>query len=216
MNVFIIGSAGNIGKKVVKQLSDLGQNPMAMHRHAEQATELETLGALAIQADLVKSTVEELANYMMGANAVVFTAGAGGKGIELTNQVDGEGLVKAVQAAQMIGIKRFVLVSVFPEAGRDRETTDSFKNYMKVKKQADVFLVASKLDWVIIRPGTLTHETGTGLVNANLAINYGSVSRDDVATTLVQVLQTPSLSQKIIELTEGNTSITQALNNLSE
>ncbi len=214
MNVFIIGAAGNIGKKVVQQLSELGQNPMAMYRHQEQAKQLEACGALAIQADLIETTVEQLANKMKGANVVVFTAGAGGKGIELTNQVDGKGLEKAVMAAQLVGVKRFILVSAFPEAGRDKDTSESFKNYIKVKKQADVFLVNSELDWVIIRPGTLNHDEGTGLVNANYAVSYGQVSRDDVATTLVETIQTPTLSRKIIELTQGDTPINQALHKL--
>ena len=59
------------------------------------------------------------------------------------------------------------------DAGRDQPRKEGFEHYMKMKRQADNALVASELDWVILRPGTLVSEDGNGLVNAGLAISYG-------------------------------------------
>ena len=75
-----------------------------------------------------------------GHDAVVFSAGAHGTGMDKTTAIDGRGLEKAADAAALVGVTRFVLVSVFPEAGRDRERSEGFEHYMRVKKAADVYL----------------------------------------------------------------------------
>ncbi|QSX33278.1 NAD(P)H-binding protein [Shewanella avicenniae] len=102
-------------------------------------------------------------------------------------------------------------MSAFPEAGRGRVVSDTFEHYMKVKKAADVYLVNSGLDWLIVRPGTLTDAAATARINAGFAISYGTVSRDNVAATLAYLVAHDNLSQVIIELTDGDHSIEQAL-----
>ena len=82
---------------------------------------------------------------------------------------------------------------------------------MAVKKQADVYLAESDLDWVILRPGTLVDTAGTGRVRTGLAIPYGNVPRDDVAATLVALIETPAVDRAIIELTEGDTPVNEAV-----
>lgn len=62
-----------------------------------------------------------------------------------------------------------------------QEASDTFENYISVKKLADVHLAESDLDWVILRPGTLLDSPGTGKVHAGMAVPYGNVARDDVA-----------------------------------
>lgn len=49
------------------------------------------------------------------ADTIVFTAGAGGGGQQATTAIDGDGVVKAIEAAHLAGVTRFALVSV----GRD-------------------------------------------------------------------------------------------------
>ncbi|WP_164133937.1 NAD(P)H-binding protein, partial [Stenotrophomonas maltophilia] len=62
-----------------------------------------------------------LASAMRGCDAVVFSAGAGGRDSDAaTTHVDGDGPAKVAAAAKLAGIRRFVLVSVFPEAWRER------------------------------------------------------------------------------------------------
>lgn len=214
--IFIIGGAGNIGTRLAAQLVAKGHQPLSMHRHPEQAEDLSRLGAKPIAGDLTELTSDALAGLMMGADAVIFTAGAGGKGGEqMTNAIDGHGLELAVEAAQKAGIKRFLLVSAFPEAGRGRTVSDTFENYMRVKKAADAHLAATDLDWVILRPGTLTNDEGTAMINAGLAIPYGNVPRDDVAATLVELVEHPEINRIIIELTEGSTPVPQLASCLS-
>ena len=214
-DVFIVGGAGNIGRQLGQQLSQDGVTARALCRTAEQEASLQQQGIQTVRGDLVALDEQQLTGLMRGCGLVVFTAGAGGKGgEEMTKAVDGEGLIKSVAAAQRAGIKRFILVSAFPEAGRGRQLSDTFENYMRVKKQADVILAASALDWVIVRPGTLTDEPATGRISAGPAIAYGTIGRADVAATLAALVHQPAVSRVIIELTAGERPVTEAIDAL--
>jgi len=210
-NVFIVGAAGKVGSRLVKLLSENDHQVTAMHRKPEQGDSLAKLGGKPCLLSITDADVDSLTTAMKGADTVVFSAGAGGASVELTNAVDGEGLEKSVDAAQAAGVKRFILVSAFPDAGRGKHISETFENYMRVKRLADVYLAQSKLDWVILRPGTLTLEEGTGKVNAGLAIKYGDISRDDVAETIQAIIENEGISRKIIELTEGETPVREAV-----
>lgn len=211
---FIIGAAGKVGQQLTRQLSSKGHRVTALHRKPEQAETLQAAGATAVSGDLQQLSAAELAQLMAEHDVVVFTAGAGGAGIALTNAIDGEGLTLAVAAAEQADVPRFMLVSAFPDAGRGKTPSEGFENYMRVKRQADAELVASRLEWVILRPGTLTDEAGTGRIHADLAIPYGVVPRADVAATLVGLIEQPAIKYQIIELTQGDSPIDEALQRL--
>ncbi|MGE0300889.1 MAG: NAD(P)H-binding protein, partial [Pseudonocardia sp.] len=165
-----------------------------------------------VPGDLIADSAQDLAARFAGHEAVVFSAGAHGTGMDRTTAIDGEGLVKAAAAAAGAGVRRFVLVSAFPEAGRGRaERSAGFEHYMHIKKAADAHLVTTDLDWVIVRPGTLTNEPGTGRIAAGPALEYGTVPRDDVAAFLAAVLHEPAVSRTIVELTAGSTPVAEAV-----
>ena len=211
---FIIGAAGKVGRQLTRQLSSRHHAVTALHRKPEQAESLQAAGAEPVEGDIQQLDVAALATLMTGHDVAVFTAGAGGAGIALTNAIDGEGLKRAVAAATQAGVSRFVLVSAFPDAGRGKTLSEGFENYMRVKRLADAELVASRLEWVILRPGTLTDDAGTGRVHADLAIPYGEIPREDVAATLVGIIENPAIKYQIIELTKGDEQIDAALQRL--
>lgn len=210
--VFIVGGAGQVGRHLSRRLAQGGHRVLALHRKPDQAAALADLGATPVRGDLTGLTVEALAELMAGSEVVVFSAGAGGKGgPELTDAIDGEGFRLALQAAGLAGVPRFLQVSAFPEAGRGRALNERFENYMRIKKATDVELAASDLDWVILRPGTLTDEPGDGRIRAGLAVPYGNISRDNVAATLAALVDQPGVSRRIIELTDGDQSAEEAM-----
>ena len=215
-NVFIVGGSGKVARHLARQLSTRGHKPHSLHRDALQTDELKALGAVPVYGDLLQLETAELARHMADSDMVVFSAGAGGKGgAQMTNAIDGEGLALAVAAARAAGIRRFVLVSAFPEAGRGKAVSETFENYMAVKKRADVLLAATDLDWVILRPGTLLDSPGTGKVHAGLAIPYGGIPRADVAAALVEIIEHSGLNRIIIELTQGDTPVGPAVQQLA-
>ncbi|XSG82583.1 MAG: SDR family oxidoreductase [Methyloligella sp. ZOD6] len=212
--IFIVGGAGKVARPLAAKLVERGHMPFSLYRNPEQREALEALGTTPVLGDLAELSAAELAGLMQGSDVVVFSAGAGGAGMEITNAIDGRGLEKSVEAAQIAGVKRFLLVSAFPDARRDAERKAGFENYIRVKKLADAYLVASGLDYVILRPATLTNEPGTGKVKADLAIPYGTVPREDVAAVLAELVDHPQVSRIIIELTQGDTPIPEAISAL--
>ncbi|KPB71512.1 NAD(P)H-binding protein [Pseudomonas cannabina] len=214
--VFVIGAAGKVGLRLIKNLGDNGHEVIALHRKEQQSALIKATGALPLLGNLVEMDAPALASAMADSDVVIFTAGAGGAGIELTNAIDGEGLKTSVAAAELAGVRRFLLVSAFPEAARGKDTSAGFENYMQVKKNADVCLASSALDWVIIRPGTLVYRAGSGKIRAGLAIPYGDIARDDVAAFLAALVSQPEVSRQIIELTEGTTPVGLAVKALGQ
>ncbi len=80
-----------------------------------------------------------------------------------------------------------------------------------MKKEAEVVLTRSGLDWVILRPSLLTDDAETGLVALGPAELHGRISRGDVAATLAHILHEPRIGRQILELNEGNTRIDAAV-----
>ncbi|GAA4104142.1 NAD(P)H-binding protein [Nonomuraea soli] len=211
MKVFLIGSAGGVGRRLAKLLTDGGDQVTGMTRNPAQADTVAATGATPLAGDLIDDSTDALAAKLAGHDAVVFSAGAHGTGMDRTTLIDGKGLEKAADAAALAGVPRFVLVSVFPDAGRGREVNEGFEHYMRVKKTADVYLTGTGLDWLIVRPGTLLDQPGTGRVTAGVAIEYGDVPRDDVAGFIAAALHERALSRVIVELTAGDTPIADAV-----
>ncbi|RZS44744.1 putative NAD(P)-binding protein [Herbihabitans rhizosphaerae] len=211
MRIFVIGAAGGIGRRLAARLVARGDEVTGMHRSAEQTGTVREAGAVSVLGDLIEDSVEALAERIAGHDVVVFSAGAHGTGLDLTTAIDGRGLEKTADAAERAGVRRLVLVSVFPDAGRGGERGSGFEHYMKVKKTADVYLTRTGLDWLIVRPGTLTDDEGTGRVTAGPAIEYGRVPRADVAAFIEVALHEPALSRTIVELTAGSTPVAEAV-----
>jgi uncharacterized protein YbjT (DUF2867 family) len=212
MKVFIIGIGGGVGRRVAQQLLDLGHQVDGFVRQPEKGAELAKSGINTTPGDIVKMSVSEIASALRGSDAVVFSAGAGGRdGPEATMQVDGGGPLKLAAAAKEAGVDRFVLVSVFPEAWRERDMPKDFEFYMAEKKKAESKLVLTDRDWVIIRPSALTNHSGEGEVDLGLAKIHAQIARDDVAATIVEVLSQPEVSRKILEVTSGTTPIAAAV-----
>ncbi len=211
MDVLVAGAHGNTGQRIVTLLARDGHTVRAMIRDASQADTVEALGASPVVADLEGALDEAVA----GCDAVVFAAGSGGHtGPEKTVDVDQDGAIRLVDAAVAAGVGRFVMLSSMgtrdPESG-----PDSMRHYFRAKRAADDHLRDSELDWTIVRPGSLTDEDGGGLVRAAEVVeDGGSISRDDVAATIVTALRTPNTVGKAFELVEGDTLIGAALESL--
>ncbi|MFB4204701.1 SDR family oxidoreductase [Arhodomonas sp. KWT2] len=210
-NVFIVGVTGGIGSRLAPKLIEAGHGVSGLHRRPEQDAALREVGVTPYPGDLMEVTTEDLVEATKGHDAIVFSAGAAGSGADRTTAIDYGTPVKLIEAARFNGISRLYLVSAFMDAGRDRPRKEGFEHYMKMKRQADNAVVASGLDWVIVRPGTLVTEDGSGLVNLERAIPYGNVARGNVAGVLAALIDRPSTRNEILEVTDGETPIDQAV-----
>ncbi|BES70089.1 SDR family oxidoreductase [Marinobacter nanhaiticus D15-8W] len=211
MNVFIIGITGGVGSLLARELHVRGDSVRGLVRLHAQQTELRQQGMDAQIADLATMTPNELADAFSDADAIVYSAGSNGGSREITKAIDGDGVEKAICAAHIAGVRRFLLVSVLPESWRERELGEEVEYYFATKKGADVAVSQSELDWVILRPSLLVDEPGTGTVFLGPAAFHDQIPRADVASTLSQLLHEPRLSRQILELNTGSMPIQEAV-----
>ena len=109
MDVVIVGGHGQVGLLMSKLLSARGDRVRGVIRKADQAPDLEQVGAEPVIADFVR---DNLADAVAGADAVVFAAGSPqGTSAEGKRTIDLGGAVKLIDAAQAGGINRYVLIS---------------------------------------------------------------------------------------------------------
>lgn len=214
-NIFVIGATGGVGQYLCPMLTNNGHQVTGLHRSQDQAETLRIQGVLPVKGDLMNMTSEQLTDMTKNSDVIVFTAGAAGSGVDRTSMIDGLGPVKMIEAAAANGIKRIYLVSAFPESARNDNLGAAFEHYMRVKKEADVAVANSGLDWVIIRPGTLLHEDADNHVTLGSAIQYGTVKRGNVASVIAKLIDRPTIRREILELTDGDISVDEAVNKIS-
>ena len=212
MKIFIVGIAGETGLRLARLLRNRGDQVDGLYRRITQGKILGAIGIAGTLGDLRQIEATQLATYVQGSDVIVFAAGAGDADSDaMIDAIDGEGVSISIEAAKQADVKRFILVSVFPEAGRQENWGESFEHYIAVKKQAEVTLSESGLDWIILRPSSLTNETGLGTISLGPAQFHTKIRRDDVAATIAELIHTPALRCKILELTEGTKPIERAV-----
>ncbi|MFJ8071661.1 SDR family oxidoreductase [Peribacillus sp. NPDC096447] len=211
MKVFVVGANGQIGKHLVDLLKDSPDHSVrAMVRKEEQSKYLEKNGIESVVVSLTGS-VEEIMNAAKGCDAIVFTAGSGGStGADQTLLIDLDGAVKTIEAAENLGINRFIMVSAF-QANNRENWSEAIKPYYVAKHYADRALLQSDLTYTIIRPGGLVNEPGTGKVNAAIELERGSIAREDVARTILASLTEENTYKRSFDLISGDTAIAEAL-----
>jgi uncharacterized protein YbjT (DUF2867 family) len=214
MDVAVAGGHGQIGRRLLQLLAERVDRARGLIRNPDHAADLEAIGAEAVLCDL-EAEDADVAGAIAGAHAVVFSAGAGpGSGPERKQTVDLGGAVKLIDAAKENGIARYVIVS---SMGADNPPPgdDTFAVYLRAKAAADDALAGSGLDYTIVRPGSLTNDPGTGRIDAAEHLGRrGRIPRDDVAATLVAVLDEPATIGKTFEILSGEKETAEALRNL--
>lgn len=214
MNVIVIGANGKIGTQVVNLLQNsVNHQVTAMVRKEEQLEDWKRKGVNAVLADL-EGNVKQLEEAMRRSDAVVFTAGSGSKtGPDKTILVDLDGAIKAIEAAENVEAKRFVMISA-QNAKKREQWGEKIKHYYAAKYYADKTLMESKLDYTIIRPGLLKDDPGTGKVSVGQQIPGGAVSRANVAETVLTVLDHSNTIHQSFDLTNGETPVRDAIRSL--
>jgi nucleoside-diphosphate-sugar epimerase len=212
MDVLIAGGHGQIARRLIRTLSAGGDTARGLIRNPDHAADIEADGGIPVLCDLEH---DDVTPHVGGADASVFAAGAGpGSGPDRKRTVDLGAAVKCVEAAEALGVPRFVIVSSIgaqdPEGG-----PEAMRPYLRAKAEADARVAASSLDWTIVRPGSLQNGPGSGRVDVSTALGRrGPVQRDDVALVIAETLQAPNTIRLTFEVFEGDTSAREAVRNL--
>jgi uncharacterized protein YbjT (DUF2867 family) len=211
MVVAIAGAHGKIGLRLSRLLTERGDRVLGLIRDPGQAGDLAVAGAEAVVRDLERDSAADVADGIAGAEAIVFSAGAGpGSGAERKLTLDRDGAILMIEAAKLAGASRYVIVSSIG-ADPSHEGNEVCDVYLRAKGEADEAVAPSGLDHTIVRPGHLTDAPGTGRVRIGDSVGRGEISRDDVAAVLAATLTEPATIGKTFELVAGDDEIEAAL-----
>ena len=203
-NVLVAGANGSTGRIIIDLLKKSEKyQPIAMVRKQEQKEHFEKENVATVLGDLE----EDLNEAVKGAHKVIFAAGSGGKKVV---EVDQEGAKRFTDAAKNAGAEKFVMLS---SMGADNPSIGGeLEDYLKAKGNADDYLQKSGLAYTIVRPGALTNEEGSGKIQLKEKLEeQESISRANVAQTLVEVLDNDVKPNQIFEILDGETPIEKAV-----
>ena len=216
MRVVIAGGHGKVALALERLLAGRGDQAVGLIRNPAQAADVQQAGAEAVVCDLEAASADDVAIVLSGADAVVFTAGAGpGSGIPRKDSVNRAASVLMADAAQQAGVRRFVQVSSMEQAARSGRD-EVWAAYITAKTAAEADLRSRDLDWTILRPGHLANDAAAGRVRlAAPPVPTGAVSRADVAAVIAALLHEPGTSHQTLELVGGDTPVAEAVHSIS-
>jgi len=209
MDVVVAGGAGKVGLRLLRLLADRGHRARGLIRRENQVYDLHNVGAEAVLCDIEER--DDISECCGGADAVVFAAGAGpGSGPERKRTVDYGGAVKLIDACKRNGIDRYVMVSAIL-VDRPELWSEPMVPYYEAKRDADDALMESGLTWTIVRPGSLTDDPGSDLVDIGFGLERGEIPRDDVAATLYFTLGAVNTYGLAFDVVSGDDPVDEAV-----
>src|SRR5918995_1626364 len=151
MRIVIAGAHGQVARRLGRLLSGRGDTVAGIVRNPAHESDLIGDGVEPVILDLELATVDEVTGTLTGADAVVFSAGAGpGSGAERKHTVDHAAAVLLADAAERAGVRRYVLVSSMGvEEAREGPPPDmapDFAVYLQAKLRAE--------EEILPRPGS--------------------------------------------------------------
>lgn len=221
--VVILGGHGKIALLAAPRFANAGYAIDSVIRNPDHSADIVEAGANPVVLSIEEASVDDLQKAFEGADAVVFSAGAGGGNAARTNAVDFEAAARAIEAAERSGVQRFVMVSYSrADVDVDRlDESDSFYPYAKAKHDTDARLRESSLDYTILGPGMLTLDPATErlqLVDEHGRIEgrdpegtAANTSRDNVAAVIVYVVAQAAAIRDTVRFYDGGTPITDAI-----
>lgn len=211
MRIVIVGGHGQIARQLARLTAQDGHDVVGLVRAPEQGPDLEDDGASWALLDLEDTSLDQMTEAVSGADAVVFAAGGGADGnVERKETVDKNGAILAGDACVAAGVRRYVVVSSMGTESADPDSEEVFQVYLRAKAAADDHVRSLDLDWSIVRPGKLTDDVPTGLVSVG-DVDYGSVTRGDVAHVLAEVLESDATVGKTFAVIGGDTPVREAV-----
>jgi nucleoside-diphosphate-sugar epimerase len=212
MNILVIGASGRVGSTLVEKLLKEKHQVLGTTREKEQL--FRDANYSQINLDLLGDLSKIESTMPDDLDAIYFVAGSGGENLL---QVDLHGAVKSIQAAEKKNINRYIMLStVFanqPEVWAEELPEEMF-NYYIAKYYADSWLINnSNLNYTILEASTLTEGEGSGKITVKVE-DSGENTIENVADTLLEVLNNPAATKKVITMHDGEKPIREAISAL--
>jgi len=200
--VVVAGATGRTGQLVVKRLLDAGYEVRAMVRSMEKGKRVLGEDIAMVKADV--TNLVSLPPLLEGADFVISAVGSGKASPEV---VDYAGSLALIDAAKAAGIKKFIMVTSGGVTWRFHPLNWTGDNVLKWKRKAEIYLRASGLTHVIVRPngGLNDDPAGENKITFTQTDKFGGrISRDDVAVVCVKALGYQEADNKTFEIQKDN------------
>ncbi|MBD1862883.1 MULTISPECIES: SDR family oxidoreductase [Trichocoleus] len=198
--VFLAGASRGVGREIARCLVEQGIQVKALLRSEAARSELEAMGITVVLGDALSAVEVEQAMQETPIQAVISTIGGLPKDGERADYLGNKNLV---DAAVKVGAAKFILVSSIGSGesivALSPQALETLRPVLIEKEKAEQHLIASGLNYTIVRPGGLKSEPATG--NAVLTEDpkvSGMIHRADVAHLVCQCLRSDRANHKIL------------------
>jgi uncharacterized protein YbjT (DUF2867 family) len=182
--IAVVGATGNTGRAVVKELKNLGQDPICVVRNADKAREVLGADAKAVVAELTDRAALEKA--LQGVTSVFVVTGHNPQMVEQQNNV--------LDAALKAGAKYLVRVA----GGRAVAVADSESVVGRGHYAIEERLRNSGIGWVILRPGLFMQNVLTQAASIKNDSKLVMPVAKDLPVALTDVRDTGAVGARIL------------------
>ncbi|NWF67615.1 MAG: complex I NDUFA9 subunit family protein [Chloroflexi bacterium] len=151
MTILVTGANGYVGNNTVRRLVEMGKPVRALVRNMEKTHK--RLGDVAEKIEIIQGDVadrEGLKRAMNDVSAVIHTVAIAleTKG-QTYEEVNYQGTINVVDAAEARGVKRFINIS------QNAASSASPYRFLKSKGRAQEYVASSRMAWTALRPSAI-------------------------------------------------------------
>lgn len=214
--IFLAGASRGVGREVARILcsknhGSTNHKVKALLRSPDAQPDLEAMGIKPVMGDALNASEIQQAMTADPVWAVISTIGGLPKDGRRADYLGNKNLI---DAAVQAGAQKFILVSSIG-SGNSRsaippQALEALSAVLAEKEQAEQYLIASGLNYTIIRPGGLKSDpaTGNGVLTPDPTI-AGTIHRADVADLVCQCLWSDRADRQILSAVDRNMTYVQ-------
>ncbi|XQQ06137.1 MAG: SDR family oxidoreductase [Leptolyngbya sp. IPPAS B-1204] len=205
-SIFLAGASRGVGREVAHCLVQQSLAVTALLRNEATRPELEAMGIQVVMGDALDPAAMAEAMAANPPQAVISTIGGLPKDGQRADYLGNKHLI---DAAVQAGVQKFILVSSIGSGNSavalPPQALETLRSVLIEKEQAENYLIASGLTYVIIRPGGLKSEpaTGNGVLTPDPTV-AGTIHRADVAQLVCQCLLSDQANNQVLSAVDRN------------
>ncbi len=202
MSILVIGGTGTLGRQIVKQALDEGYQVKCLVRDFRRGAFLKEWGAELIYGDLSKPST--IPATLKGINVVIDSATIRSTSSYTSETIDWRGKVALLEAAKLVGIKKFIYFSVL-NASKNPSIP-----LIALKLKVEQYLQNSKINYTVFQcsgffQGLISQYALPILENETIWLPSESapiayLDTQDAARAVIQSLNSSEYDKKTVSL----------------